>query len=114
MNACNPTRIVIERQKIYPGPRQKANPQNILDLAMMTGIIIGHFKVRVEIVFPHQWKFQIKDDVLYGTEVYEGRILERLTTTEKARICWPRARKTLGHNVQDAVGIGLHAVNRGF
>lgn len=31
---------------------------------------------------------------------------------ERGKIEWPKARKTLGHNVVDAIGIGLWHVGR--
>lgn len=101
--------VVIERPKIYDATHQKGDQRDIADLLIVAGgLACAASLVSRSVLFvePSQWKGQT------STEIIEHRLQKHLSTEEHEKIEWPRARKTLGHNVVDAVGIGLWHVGR--
>lgn len=102
-------RVVIERMRIYPGPQQRGDQNDLLDLAFVGGFLAGRVvPVRVELVTAHEWKGTVPKDVMHR------RIDEALDAAEGTTLgkCLERVAKSLRHNVKDAVGIGLHALGR--
>ena len=95
--------VIVEFPRIYPSAaQQKGDLNDLLDLAAVGGAIASR---RVtETVFPSDWKGNVPKEVM--TE----RIRRALTDEERARI--EKCPASLMHNVLDAVGIGLHKLNR--
>lgn len=103
---------VIERPKIYPQGRQKANPKDVITLALTAGEFGGRCKdanATVRYVEPDEWK-----GGSIPKEIHQPRIWAKLTDAEKSVLdvaCKGMA-PSKRHNVVDAVGIGLWGVGR--
>lgn len=101
-------RFRIEFPRIYPAASQKGDQNDLLQLARVVGGIQEAALARglvVELIYPRDWKGTLDADEM------TLRIQGRLTPAEVARVHLPTA-KSLAHNVWDAVGIALHAVDR--
>ncbi len=101
------TRIVGERQVVYPGAKGlKTNPNDLLDLAMCAGAFYGalcvDLRATLQLVEPAEWKAQVPK------EITRERIKAILTPQEISRI----RKGGEMHNVWDAIGIGLFASGR--
>lgn len=93
---------VVEKPQVYrksPGDRN-----DLIDLAVAAGMLGGRFKNR-KYVLPREWKGNVPKEIM------NDRVLTKLTEDEKSKIEYPK-RKSLSHNVLDAVGIGLWALKR--
>lgn len=97
--------LVLEYPRIYPGPRQRGDPNDLLPLAGVVCALAALYP-RAQIVryFPRDWKGTVDPDVMIR------RVQGRLTPEETARVVLPC--QSLQHNTWDAVGIGLKAVGR--
>jgi hypothetical protein len=64
----NPTRVVIERPQVYQGRKSKADPNDIVTLALGAGKYWERFEARgaaVEMVLPSEWKGQLDKPVCH-------------------------------------------------
>lgn len=93
--------LVIEKPQIYQGRKQKGDPNDLIDLAMVVGAW-RHEHPYTELVKPRQWKGQVPKAVM------TKRILSKLTDAELAVLGDLKS----NHNVVDAVGIGLWKLGR--
>lgn len=105
--------LVIEVPRIFPGARQTARPNDIIDLAFAAGKIVGELHdLVVVIVYPHDWKKQVpKPERASEPYAIELRIMKILSGDEARAVVWPvNARHRW--DVADAIGIGLHYLRR--
>lgn len=100
--------LYIERPVIYPGPRQKARPNDIITLALRAGETVGRLGVKHLYVTPQDWKRNL------SKEVCHQRLITLMTNPE-----WEIARKELAeiadskqHNLLDAIGIAFYGSGR--
>jgi hypothetical protein len=106
--------LVIERPQIYSPKVSKADPDDIITLAMRAGKAVQYFLDRglnesnVLEVKPATWKGQVKK------EVHHARILKALLHEEVLLLTafLEPVAKAKRHNVLDAVGLGLWALGR--
>ena len=102
-------RALVEWPRVYPAGKAKrgADPNDLLLLAGVDAAIAVLLDCPVESIYPRDWKGTLDPDIVCD------RIRdELLTPEERARVELPSA-KSLHHNVYDACGIALHALNRG-
>ena len=100
-------RIVIEVPQVYDRRKSVGDPNDLINLAFMAGLIIGALPTdNVTVVRPAEWGGQVQK------AIKNSRAVDSLSTEEKARIEIPKAAGTLLHNVLDAVGIGLWYLRR--
>ena len=100
--------VVIERPQIYVQSRQKGDANDLITLALFCGRVTGLFSGWTDQVVeyrPHEWKKQVPKNIMMD------RIIRRLSDEEFDRIQLPKA-KSLYHNIFDAIGIGLHHLQR--
>ena len=99
--------FVFERMQIYTQNKLKGDPNDLVDVALMSGataaLFSRSFGARVKEYLPRQWSMQPKN-------VKERRVKERLSKDELARIELPA--KSYRHNVYDTIGIGLYHLQR--
>jgi hypothetical protein len=110
--AAGATSIVAEWPRVYAGRiragTSKANPNDLLALAGVVSGVAAVLDLGVVTVAPSEWKGQMKK------EVCKERVLAKLSLGELAAF----ERGTAGqpasklHNAWDAVGIGLHRLDR--
>jgi hypothetical protein len=104
-----PDTVVIERPRIHVATRGgKADPDDIIKLALLCGAIAQHFHAQgAGVVFckPDSWKGQMPKDAT------TARTVSRLGDNEMRRVNLP-PQVSLQHNVWDAVGIGLWSTGR--
>ncbi len=97
---------VIEHPRIYTVSKSKGDNNDLLPLVGV-GCAVATFATSATRVFPHEWKGQVPKDVCHQ------RIRSRLDMDETNVLNDACARaKSLAHNTLDAVGIGLHHVDR--
>lgn len=113
------SKVVIERPQIYQGRSSRANPNDLITLAIMVGRYTEVFADRgVEEILPHTWKGTVDPDILCrrvwaslspSEQVLLGQVLAPL-----ARKPFDAANLTAGkrHNVLDAVGLAKWSLNR--
>jgi hypothetical protein len=100
------TRVVLEVMRVYQGSKQEGDPNDLINLSLVGGMIAGLFPdAHFDTYYPHEWKGQMPKSTCHQ------RMRERLTPEEALRIEIPR-RVSLAHNALDAVCIGLKAANR--
>lgn len=99
----------VEWPQVYAGMIRRGemdkDPNNLLPLAGVDAAFAALFGgIRVTSYLPSEWKGQLTKDACHR------RIETRLSPTELAilRAAAAAAGSELGHNVWDAVGIGLH------
>jgi hypothetical protein len=96
--------LVIEKPQVYQS--MKVDPGDLIDLAIVVGRIIGLSGREVTLYKPSQWKGQTPK------AIHHERIKKLLSADELSRVVLPKAKKTLGHNVWDAIGLGLFHLGR--
>lgn len=102
--------VVVERPKVYPGPRQKGDQNDLIAIAIVGAMVAGAIASNAAFIYPDEWKGQMPKDVCHR------RIERRLDSDELKKLddLPPETAKGKGarHNGLDAVGIGLFAVWR--
>jgi len=104
-------RAVLEYPQVYTASKSKGDNNDLLPLAAVDGAIVallpGLPGVSATRVLPRDWKHTM------AHEAVEARVLGRLSPSERAVLDEAlKDARSLGHNVIDAVGIGLHALGR--
>lgn len=107
----NGHRIVIEKPQIYRGRASKADPNDLITLAILVGQLTERYLTRgchVEHIIPHDWKGSVDGDVLVR------RIEASLTDAdrqvlESKLLSVPKGKR---HNVIDAIGLGRWSLVR--
>lgn len=95
--------LAIEVPQVYVAGKSKGNPNDLIDVALVVGALIGAACASHHFV-PRVWKGQTPK------EITTRRSREKLSEAELARIVMPRG--SLRHNVWDAIGIGLFSLRR--
>lgn len=96
-----PDVLVIEKPKIYPGRAQKGRQSDLVDLAIVVGRLEEQARGAEIVCYePWQWKGQIPKDET------KRRVREELEPLELISVIVPK-KKSLAHNIWDAIGIGL-------
>jgi hypothetical protein len=88
---------------------KRVDPDDILQLQGVVGALAGLLstnKVSLRTIYPYVWKGQLPKEVCYN------RIKSRLTDTELGLLKNAKCAESLRHNIGDAVGIYLVAVDR--
>lgn len=101
-------RITIERPKVYPTAQQKGDQEDITELSVVVGALLGLLSRHcrdIRLVYPHEWKGQTPK------EVTKRQVIDTLTVEEANRIVFPKQRG-LHHNIWDAIALGLWAQER--
>lgn len=115
-NHRHEARVVCERPMIYP--HSKANPNNIITLAITAGKLVEICSQNVYVVVkwyePRQWKGQLPKTKKLADYVVYKRVLKALNVEEKEELADTLARVSAAaaFDVVDAVGIGLHDLGR--
>jgi hypothetical protein len=108
--------IVVEWPRIYQrgGGKSKGDPNDLRDLCGVSAGLACYYRgLSISHVEPAEWKGQLPH------EAVELRVLQHLSPQELGpdeleayKEGLKSGGKTFGHNVTDAVGIGLHALGR--
>lgn len=96
--------VIIEHMRSYSFQRQKGDQNDLLDLAVVEGILIGD-ALEFELVEPRTWKGTRPKDVQA-----EKVTMPALKPEEAVLLGSVRGKRV--HNAVDAVGIGLWALKR--
>lgn len=98
-------RLVVELPQVYVAVRTKGDPNDLVQLGAVVGALCLAFQEATQHVFlPAEWKGQVPKEIVHA------RVASRLSAAEQGRITCRR--KSLLHNVLDAVGIGLKDLGR--
>lgn len=100
--------LVIEKPQIYRASKSKADPNDLITLAIQVGRYVERCIGETTLVTPAEWKGQVKKDIIIP------RILGCLTDSERAGVTSISKGIAKGkvHNMVEAIGIGLHACGR--
>lgn len=104
-----PDLLVHELMQVYETKRQKGDPADLIELAGVSGAVVGTLDPRRAISYlPREWKGQI------GKEVHHPRARSKLSEQEAATLdrCLESVPVSLRHNVMDAVALGLFQLKR--
>jgi hypothetical protein len=97
LEGCRVDYYVVELPRVYPGPKQMAPPNDLVDLAYLAGALDG-IPSDGEIVHPRTWKGSVPKKVM------TKRIENALSPHERAILA--RISGARRHNAIDAVGLG--------
>lgn len=104
-------KIVIEIPQVYAGPRAN-DPNDLIQVALVAGAIGALANSDTCFVHPREWKGQLpKPKRASDPYIVAERAAKKLSTEELERVSLPSA-KGLQHNVWDAIGLGLWALDR--
>jgi hypothetical protein len=103
--------LVIEKPQIYRASKSKADPNDLITLAIQVGQYVERARragMAVKLVTPAEWKGQV------AKEIIVPRILGALNEGERALATRASLDIAKGkvHNMIEAIGIGLHACGR--
>ena len=110
LSADKPLRVVAEWPRVFGRGKSKGDPNDLLPLSGCSSACVARLRPETcAAVRPDEWKGQAPTDT-----VVRARVASRLSPREANILAHAEhaAGKTLGHNVLDAVGIGLFAVGR--
>ncbi len=97
--------LVLELPQVYRAVRSKGDPNDLTELAAVVGALAASFRNAQQKVFlPAEWKGQVPKAIMHE------RALERLSPEEFGRISCRK--KSLLHNVLDALALGLRFLKR--
>ena len=97
---------VVEHPVAYP--RSSVNPNGLIKLGIMAGAAAKAFDaIEIMMPTPREWKGQTPK------AIHNKRVLAKLTLKELKIHNKADVPKSLVHNMTDAVGLGLWALNRG-
>jgi hypothetical protein len=102
--------IALEWPQVYRQGQLKGDPGDLLPLAGVDAAIAALApSVQIKHYLPREWKGQLPKGA-----VFEGRVMDRLSTSELAILNETLRGLTpsLHHNVWDAVGLGLFRLGR--
>ena len=104
---CPPLKLaIIEAPRVYDRRRWKGDPNDLIDISIAGGILVGALRPEeIKIIRPQDWKGQTPKDI------QAERTLAKLTEAERMQIEGVTTKSKL-HNVIDAVGIGLWELKR--
>ena len=105
-----PVEVVAEWPRVFGRGRSRGDPNDLLPLSGCSAACVARIQPEAaRSVRPDEWKGTMPTDT-----VVAGRVLARLNEAETIvyRRALHVAGATLGHNVTDAVGIGLHRLAR--
>jgi hypothetical protein len=91
--------LVVEFPVIYPTDKQKGNPNDLVKLATMAGMVLAQFQGRIWDMFtptPREWKGGIPK------EIHHQRLAAMFPEAE-AKMA--HVAKSYQHNVWDAIGL---------
>ncbi len=98
-------RFVVELPQVYIQAKSKGDPNDLIHLAAVVGGLCVAFESAPQQVYlPAEWKGQVPKEIVHA------RASQRLSDDEGKRISCRR--KSLLHNVKDAVSIGLKYLGR--
>ncbi len=104
--------LVVEKMKVYPGPQQKGDQNDLIDLSYISGGVHALPSVwnaeRVTLVHPHAWKGQVPKAIM-------AQRIERSLNELEVKLVHASLQgvpEGLRHNGWDAVGIGLWSQGR--
>lgn len=106
--AWTPDEVAYEHPKVYPGSRGKADPADLILLALQAGAFLSKYpRAQITKYFPSEWIGGVpKSKTGDPRESARGkRIWGRLTPAEQGVL-------ELSHDAFDACGIGLHHLGR--
>lgn len=101
--------LYIERPQVYSRYRTQADPNDLIGVALVAGAALGIFSPfaqGVSMPRPMDWKGQLPK------EIHHRRIFAELDLEERRGVELGGVPKSLIHNVNDAIGLGLWAVGR--
>ena len=83
---------------------KRVDPDDILQIQGVVGALSALYQLQT--IYPYEWKGQLPKDVGYH------RVKSRLSAEELAVLNGAKCQESKRHNIGDAVGIFLDAVNR--
>lgn len=109
---ANPLELVAEWPRVYSAGKAKrgADPNDLLLLSAVDAAAAVALGCRARLVYPRDHKGTM-GEMPDGSYLVETRVREALSPAELARVTLPGA-ASLGHNVIDAISVGLHACGR--
>ena len=101
-----PAILIVELPVIYPMGKGKGDPNDLIKLAELAGMIRGWYLTRAPgivtaTVTPRTWKGTVPK------KIHNERVLGRLTSKERDILPKRPRAQDFDHNMVDALGIGL-------
>jgi hypothetical protein len=104
-----PEVLIVERPQVYQQRFQKGDPNDLIPLAIMAGVLWEKLKPKyVMFPLPKEWKGQVPKDVTFE----RTKIALDKRETEILSNDMQRVPKGLRHNGYDAIGLGLWGLQR--
>jgi hypothetical protein len=94
-----PDVMVVEKMRIYPQRKQKGDPNTLIDLAMLGGMIVGAARpLRVLLPTPRDWKGSVPKDIHH----------------KRLRAAWPALPAKLSSDQLDAFGLARYGIEHAY
>lgn len=104
VRAINFDRLVIEKPQVYPSRKQKGDPNDLINVALLAGVVLGAApNVSFELVVPHDWKGNVPKEITQKRVKADFRLGEQ-TVFDRGVSLYPKSQH---HNIWDAVGLGF-------
>lgn len=100
LSDMEPTLLVCEKPRAYPGQAAKGDPNDLIDLSQTVGACLASCNASFT-VYPSDWKGQLPK------EVHHARLQKHPLWSARAGLCVGLVSAGLRHNVLDAIGIGV-------
>jgi hypothetical protein len=101
--------VVIELPQVYPFGQGKGDPNQLITLAVIVGDLRGFYRRQgciVQLVKPRTWKGTVPK------KIHNERVLRKLSSEELDILPKRPRAKDYDHNMVDAIGLGLWALQR--
>jgi len=108
-DSLRPELLVVEKPQIYQQAQLKGDPNDLIPLALMSGVLWEKFKPKnLMLPTPKEWKGQVPKNVM------TKKTCSQLSKQEIDVLSWELSRvpEALRHNGFDSIGIGLWARDR--
>lgn len=104
--------LAVEWPQVYAGSKQKGDPNDLIALAAVVAAVVTRYASIVTRYKPRDWKGQVPKEVIQARILGAPGVAGRLSAEEVAVFKDCACPKSLRHNVLDAIGIGLHFLDR--
>lgn len=104
--------VIIECPQTYGGRASQGDANDLIGVSMVVGAIGAHLGEPWIAVRPAAWKGQVPKKTKHKTNPIELRCRAKMTAAELCRVYLPKSKVNLGHNVWDAIGIGMWHLRR--
>jgi hypothetical protein len=105
--------LAVEWPQVYAGSKQKGDANDLIALAAVVAAVCTRYSTSIVTRYkPRDWKGQVPKEVIQARILGSLGVAGRLSPDEMLVYANCDCSKSLRHNILDAIGIGLHFLDR--